>query len=125
MSEKTKVDPRTGEVITAGGKFDITKPPDPKTVSDINTVAGKNPRAVNLRDHPELDGMELYVGDVKFGSGDIGGKHTTYCVMAGFVCAPGKKPTEADAVMIITGADNIYSRIAQAYVEETDRKSVV
>lgn len=110
------VDARTGEVIVLKQEANF-QPPDPRTVSDVNKVVGKNPPAINLRDHPEFAGMEITVMDVRFTGGDIGGKKTTYMVAACFITAPGRKATQEDFRVVITGADNVMQRIAAAYAQ--------
>jgi hypothetical protein len=108
------VDARTGAIVEVRGINTLT-PPDMKSVSRIDKVAGKNPAAANLRDHPEFSGMELVAVDAKFGSGEISGRSTAFVVIAGFLFKPGDKPSAENAVTLITGADNVYARLAMAY----------
>lgn len=114
---KQLTDARTGALIRVSPAQALT-PPDLKTVKRVDAVAGKNPAAANLRDHPEFSGMEFYVTDAKFGTGDISGRSTAFVVMLGYLVKAGDKPKEDNLVTIITGADNVYARIAQAYVKE-------
>lgn len=108
------IDSRTNEQIVVHEPSAL-KPPDPKTVSDINAVAGSNPPAVNLRDHPEFNGKEFTVVDVRFTSGETGGKKTTYMVAAGYLCNKGEKPSEKNFVVLLTGSSNVLTRVMQAF----------
>lgn len=112
-SNRTYADPKTGEVIVFKAPVAIT-PPKRNTLTDINKVAGKNPAAINLRDHPEFAGMELIVADVRLTSGEISGHKTNYAIIACFLVTPGKEPTKDDFRMLITGADNVYDRVVEA-----------
>jgi hypothetical protein len=115
--DNVRVDPRSGLAIRIKTAEDMAIPPDPKSVSPIDKVAGKNPPVANLRDHPEWAGMDLYITDVRFGEGEVNGKHSDYFIAVAFVCAPGKKPAKENFVLLRTGADNVYQRIAEAYVK--------
>lgn len=124
MAEPTKdapaknqiVDARTGEVILIKDQTDF-QPPDPRTVSDVNKVVGKNPPKANLRDHPEYSGMEITIMDVRFTGGDIGGKKTTFMVAPAYITVPGRKATQEDFRMLITGSDNVIGRVAAAFAK--------
>lgn len=115
--KQTVVDSRTGAVIPVNTGISKMVPPDMKAITPIDKVAGKNPAAANLRDHPEFSGMQCTIVDAKFGSGDIGGKSTAFVVIACFLHAVGAKPKEEDARVLITGSDNVYARVATAYAQ--------
>lgn len=108
------IDSKTGEIIVSRPAIAL-RPPDPKSVKKIGDVAGANPPAINLRDHPELHGMELQVVDVHFTSGDTGGKKTTYMVAAAYIVRPGAKATPDDFRIVLTGADNVMGRVMEAF----------
>lgn len=118
-------DKTTGEVFPNDGgtpfplvvKPSPLVPPDLKTVTNVSQVAGKNPPACNLRDHDELSGMDVYIVDCAFGSGDQNGRPSPFVVIKGFVTSPGKAPTEENAMVIVTGADNVYQRVALAFAD--------
>jgi hypothetical protein len=109
------VDPQTGEIIVARGtKRAMMKIPKREEITPLDKVAGKNPPAINLRDHPELAGKELVIMDAKFLPSTLGGKLDTYLLMACFVTAPGQDPKEEDFVIIMTGSENVQGRVADA-----------
>lgn len=112
------VDPTTGEVLPST-ETNLSIIPDPKTVTSINKVAGKNPLAINLRDHPEFSGKEFLCVAARFSDGDIGGKKTNFIIAAGFVYTQGQKPTAENAVILITGSSNVYNRLAEAASKNT------
>lgn len=111
-SKQTVVSP-DGSVVPYVKHVEIEKI-DMKRVSNINAVAGKNPMAVNLRDHPEFAGMDLYVQDVTFHEGTGDGKKTLFLVASGRICAPGGDPNKVEPMVLITGASNVFDRIAYA-----------
>lgn len=87
---------------------------DRAAVSNINDVAGRNPAAFNLRDHPEFSGMEMYVQDATFKQGVIDGNTTTYVLATVRICAPGADPNSVEPGIIMTGSSNIFDRIVAA-----------
>lgn len=87
---------------------------DRKTVSRINDVAGKNPLAFNLRDHPEFSGMDIYVMDATFKQGTLDGNQTTYVLATVRICAPGADPNEVEPGIMMTGSSNVFDRIVAA-----------
>lgn len=113
--QKQVIDARTGAVIPVNTGISRLVPPDMKSVTPVDKVAGKNPAAANLRDHPEFSGLQCTIVDAKFGTGDISGKSTAFVVIACFLHQAGSKPKEEDARVLITGSDNVYARVAQAY----------
>lgn len=115
----SKTDPRTGVVVKYAPPLEELRPPDSKIISDISKVAGANPSVVNLRDNNSFAGMELLTTEredlVAFGEGDQGGKKSNYVMVTCWVYAPGTKPGKA--ILLRTGAGNVYNRIAEAYVK--------
>lgn len=108
MTDKT--DPKTGEIVPAR-----LLPPPLKTITSIARVSGKNIQKLNLRDHPELSGMNIIVTEARFnpeGSAEYGNR--PYVVMLAFVFQQGREATPDDARMIVTGADNLYWRMQDA-----------
>ena len=83
------------------------QPPDMATVSSINTVAGKNQRGMNLRDHAELDGLNILIVGARLAEGE----QSTYVVMRCYVYA-GDKPQADNLAVIVTGSENIVERLA-------------
>jgi hypothetical protein len=104
----------TGEITVVRGARKAFAIPDPKTITPINEVAGKNPAAVNLRDHPEFNGMEAIVMDARFNDSTLGGKKGTYLVAACYIVSPGSAPKEENFTIIMTGSENVQGRIADA-----------
>ena len=124
MSEEkslTKVDPRTGLVITVKAPIEKVRPPDPKSLSLIGQIAGPNPNVVNLRDHPEYAGMDLVTTDdassITFGEGEQNGRKSSYLMMVCWITPPGQKPEQGKAIVLRTGAGNVYDRVAEAWVK--------
>jgi len=113
-SKTQVVDAETGEITIVRGARKAFAIPDPKTITPIDQVAGKNPAAVNLRDHPEFNGMEVIVMDARFSDSTLGGKKGTYLVAACYVVAPGATPKEDNFTIIMTGSENVQGRIADA-----------
>lgn len=104
-----------GEVLSMRPS-DVLAIPDMSTVTAIEDVAGKNPEMINLRDHPELAGMKFLVMRARFTNGMIDGRQTDFVILEGFIYPPGQAaPTEDNRVLVSTGADNIYQRVAQAF----------
>lgn len=83
-------------------------------VSDINKVAGKNPVAFNLRDHPEFSGMDCYVTGAELHSGTLDGNMTTYVVAGVRICGPGGDPNKVEPGIMMTGSSNVFDRIVAA-----------
>lgn len=110
--EKTVISP-DGTIVPFVKHAELEKI-DMKHVNNINQVAGKNPLSVNLRDHPEFSGMDLYVQEVTFHEGTGDGKKTLFLVATGRICAPGGDPNKVEPVVLITGASNVFDRVAVA-----------
>jgi hypothetical protein len=87
-----------------------------KGIKNISEVSGDNVHAVSLRDHPEFQGMDLIVtSDVHWGEGMIDGNKTAFVKAGCFLIPHGAKEVKKeDAVLLITGSENIYDRIADA-----------
>lgn len=100
----------TGEVITYREPVTALAVPDMSTVTEVQAVAGKNPPGVNLKDHPEYDGLSLIVTRARIASGEDG----EYIIATGFVFPETVKPTMDHAVTIITGSENVYNRVVAA-----------
>lgn len=91
-------------------------PPALESVTPLSSVAGKNPQAINLRDHEELDGTTCIVVEARFmeGSGDLG----DYVIFGAYIVPnPSVQPRQEDFVLVMTGAENVYTRIAAAAQE--------
>ena len=97
-----------------------TKPQDYainlKTVKNVAEICGDNIHAVSLRDHPEFNGLDLVVTPaVEWGEGIIDGNKTAFVKAGCFLVQHGAKEVRpADAILLITGSENIYDRIASA-----------
>ncbi len=111
------VDGVTGEVTSMKTQAALTIP-DMSTVTEISAVAGANPEMVNLRDHPELAGMRFLIQRARFTNGMIDGRTTDFVILEGFIFPPGQQPTEDNRVLVSTGADNIYQRVAAAFAAD-------
>lgn len=108
MSAKN-VNPKTGEIIPA--RF---MPPSKEAVTKVARVAGKNIEKLNLRDHPELSGMNIVVSEARVnaeGSAEYGNR--PFVVMVAWVYPQGREPEPDDIRMVVTGADNIYFRMLE------------
>ena len=105
-----KVDQSTGEIITYREPVTGLTIPDMKTVKPVQEVAGKNPAGVNLRDHPEYDGLIFVCQRARIASGESG----EFIIATGFVFPETVQPTMDHAVTLITGSDNVYNRIVAA-----------
>ena len=111
MPKKTKIDSETGEIIEYREPVTALAVPDMKTVSTVRDVAGKNPAGINLRDHPEYNGQNFICVKARIASGESG----EFIIATGFVYPDGAEPTVEDhAVTLITGSENVYSRIVAA-----------
>ena len=107
----------TGEIVMVrGASAKNMKPPKRKDVTSIDSVAGKNPPAVNLKDHPEFSGREIIIMEAKFKASTLGGDNKSYVLLACYMPAPGKEATDQDFVIIITGSENVQARIADAEI---------
>ena len=89
---------------------------DLKHVNNIAEICGDNIHAVSLRDHPEFNGMDLVVTPaVEWGGGMIDGNKTAFVKAGCFLLNPGaKEARKENAILLITGSENIYDRIAAA-----------
>lgn len=88
-------------------------PPAVETITPLKVVAGENTRAINLRDHPELDGKTCIVVEARFmqGSEEMG----DYVIFGAYIVPDANtQAKQEDFVMIMTGAENVYTRIASA-----------
>ena len=94
-TDATKKD---GDVVIITRRVKIV-PPDMRTVSTIDKVAGKNPPLYNLKDHPEFSGMNVVFMDMKINRGDTG----EYMIAPAYVFADGKSPKDVDPIYICTG----------------------
>lgn len=81
--------------------------PSPDQITPMATVAGRNPRGMNLKDHPELDGLNLIMTAARF----VEGENNTYVVMQGWAFV-GESPTDDERCVIVTGSENIVERMA-------------
>jgi hypothetical protein len=89
-------------------------PPALATVSPLKAVAGENPSAVNLKDHPDLSGKSLVIVGCQFKEGDMG----EYVLIACYVVdGPDVQPTEKDFTLVMTGSENVLNRLAIANQE--------
>ncbi len=110
-----KVNPETGEVTQVIEYREKSAPlaiPDMKTVNTVQQVAGKNPPGVNLKDHPEYDGLNFIVIRARIATGSEG---NSFIIATGFIHPANVTPTIEDhAVTLITGAGNVFERIVYA-----------
>lgn len=109
------VNQETGEIVVVRGVSAKTMaPPKRAEVTPIEAIAGKNPPAINLRDHPELSGMEVTIMDSRFQESTLGGKKGSYVIAACYVTAPGVQAEAKDFMILMTGSENVQGRIAEA-----------
>lgn len=120
MAKAQAVNQQTGEITVVRGSRSQFALPKNSTVTPIETVAGKNPPASNLRDHPELNGMDVVIMANRFQDSTLGGKKGTYAIMACFVSAPGVEPKEEDFRILMTGSENVQGRLADAELAAGD-----
>lgn len=122
MAKKTEiVNQETGEItVVRGVSARAMRPPKSKEVTTISDIAGKNPAAVNLRDHPEFSGMDIYIMDARFSESTLGGKKGSYLVAACYVTASGAEPKEENFLIIMTGSENVQGRVADAMLAAGD-----
>ncbi len=117
----SKVDPRTGKVLTLRGALNSLKPPKAQEISPIGQVAGKNLPINKFEDHLDWNGMDLVtVNDPTLFAFQDGipnehGERSEFVTFVGWVCPPGKQP-DGEAMLIRTGARNVYERILTAYM---------
>jgi hypothetical protein len=103
-----KINEKTGEIIEYREPVTALAVPNLKNVSSVKAVAGKNPAGLNLRDHPEFNGQNFLCTKARIATGESG----EFIIATGFVFPDGVEPNVEDhAVSIITGSDNVYSRI--------------
>lgn len=110
MSEKSVANPKTGEIIPA--RF---MPPAKETVTKVARVAGRNIEKVNLRDHGELNGYNITVGEARVnaeGSAEYGNR--PFVIMVAWVYPQGREAEPDDIRMVVTGSDNVYWRMLEA-----------
>ncbi len=108
MSTKN-IDPKTGEIVPA--RF---LPPAKETITRVARVAGRNIEKINLRDHPELSGMNILISEARVnaeGSAEYGNR--PFVVMAAWVFPQNREPEPDDVRMVVTGADNIFFRMLE------------
>ena len=109
-----QADPITGEVIGARAlDFPAQLLANYKNQPTVSAIAGKNPRWLNLRDHPELSGKSIAIfgvieveGAILRDDGTI--QVTSYVRMAAALLDAEMKPVEA--VIIYTGSENVANR---------------
>ena len=115
MAKKNQVN-EMGEIVEyVEPKASALAVPDMSEVKEVSKVAGSNPRGVNLRDHPEFDGLNFIC---------VGGRITrnaegdSFIIATGFIYPDGVKPTLEDhAVTLVTGSGNVFERIVIAMQE--------
>ncbi len=118
----SKVDPRTGKVLTIKGEISTLKPPAKGAISSINKVAGKNPPVNNLDNHvTDWNGMDIVTVDdaslFAFADAEWDGKKSEYVTFVAWICPPGRDP-EGEPLIIRTGAANVYGRLLEAYLKD-------
>jgi hypothetical protein len=89
---------------------------DLKKIKKVEEICGNNIHAVSLRDHPEFNGMDLIVTPaIEWGEGMVDGNKTAFVKAGCFLIKPGAKEARPeDAILLITGSENVYDRIAEA-----------
>lgn len=90
------------------------QPPKPATVTDLKTIAGENPLAVNLKDNPQLNGKQVTIKNVVWKSENRDGTGKPFIVADAFVTEPGVDPTAENYILLMTGAENIINRLGDA-----------
>lgn len=117
MSNNRTINQETGEIINVPSRKNAALTvPNMGTISKIGAVAGKNPPGMNLKDHPEFADQNFLCVSAKFAPGEDGGE---YVIATGFIFPDEvETPTVEDhAVTLITGSENICSRISIAQAE--------
>lgn len=111
-----KTDPNTGEVAVT---IRVNAPPIPtkEAVTPIGRIVGDNPTAINLRDHKELSGKKIVVVSAHFNDGSNTEYDKPFVAMKAFICEPDADPTPDDYRIVITGADNVFERLAAVSAE--------
>lgn len=117
MSKPAIVNKNTGEIIVAQGTRRELNPPKLKQVTAIKEVAGENPLAINLKDHPELNGQHIIIVETKWKPSTLGGHLNTFVLFGAYVCAPGEEPKKEQYQLFMTGAENVQGRLADAEMQ--------
>lgn len=88
--------------------------PKKDQINSAAKVAGKNPPLKNLKDHPEMDGMNVIIGDVTLCQGD----QSNYVMCPAFVFPDSVDPWKLKeeelqdyACTISTGSANFMDRV--------------
>jgi hypothetical protein len=115
MSKKI-ADPNTGEVtiIQVPRASTVAKLPDMKNLKSVREVAGKNPPAVNLRDHPEFNGLNCIMGDGKINPGEEGDYYIGVCFIFPDSVTLDEENKDDYAFTLMTGSSNILDRYITA-----------
>lgn len=115
--DKVSKDPLTGEVIYPShiNAIQFPKQFDPRTARKVEDLAGKLPPWMNLKDHPDLDGVSIAIIGVQFmpRNPDFADKNSgeirDYVRLACFILdGEGKAVSPA---VIYTGAEQVVSRV--------------
>lgn len=109
---KKDLQPGEIEIPESEYRFPI---PTPKDVKPVSEVAGRNPTAYNLKDHPELKGKDFICMEIVWQTGTIDGKETDYLLAYGYILGHDEKMPSPDGLsVIITGSENIKARLSIA-----------
>lgn len=103
-------DKQTGEIIPA--RF---KPPSRASVTKVEQVSGKNLPKVNLKDNADASGKILIATKAVLnteGSPEYGAR--PFVIITGFLFPPSREAQPEDACVVVTGASNVYERMADA-----------
>jgi hypothetical protein len=79
-----------------------------KNPTTFTATLGPRPEFMNLKDHPELDGVSIAVCNVKFTSGEYG----DFCFLGALILSVSDNPKPVKAVVIMTGASDVFARVA-------------
>lgn len=90
------------------------QPPKPATVTELKTIAGESPLAVNLKDNPQLSGKQVTIKSVVWKTENRDGTGKPFIVADAFITEPGIEPTVDNYILLMTGAELIVNRLGDA-----------
>lgn len=108
QTNKPQYDPTTGELI--GGSPVVNQPhkpiiPNLGNARPLESVAGRQPQFLNLRDHAELNGVKIAI--VKVTDSDRG-EYGPFVKIAAYPLDENGQP--GNLIVIMTGAENVMTR---------------
>lgn len=115
---RKNVDPETGEIVESSNGSSWS-PPSLKNARRVKDVAGELPQYINLKDHPELSGVEIAIVSV---SDPVPGDLGDYVKIA---CYPLKDGEPGKPIVIVTGAENVLNRALAIQGEASPETPVI